>query len=128
MKQQYQNYGSNNSRVDDDPEDVSLIYSSSSEDGFGFEEDDIDFSAWNPESMPLLKRTIDQARSLGVKRTLSWVAGELKFNYSESTTAPNLEQSLIFWTLLMSLIETLWPIRNLVFFSVLGAEKIYKKS
>ena len=77
MKQQYQNYGSNNSRVDDQ-EDVSLIYSSSSEDGFGFDEDDIDFSAWNPESMPLLKRTIDQARSLGVKRTLSWVAGKVQ--------------------------------------------------
>ena len=32
-------------------------------------------SAWNPESIPLLQRTIDQARHLGVKRTLSWVAG-----------------------------------------------------
>ena len=55
-----------------------LYNSSSSEDGFGFDEDDIDFSAWNPESMPLLKRTIDQARSLGVKRTLSWVAGKVQ--------------------------------------------------
>ena len=51
------------------------IYSSSEEGFAGFDEDEIDFSAWNPESLPLLKRTIDQARSLGAKRTLSWVAG-----------------------------------------------------
>ena len=43
-----------------------------------FLEEDIDvedFGNWNPESIPLLQRTIDQARSLGVKRTLSWMAG-----------------------------------------------------
>ena len=34
-----------------------------------------DFGNWNPESIPLLQRTIDQARSLGVKRTISWMAG-----------------------------------------------------
>ena len=37
--------------------------------------DEFDFAAWNPEQIPLLQRTIEQARSLGVKRTLSWVAG-----------------------------------------------------
>ena len=30
--------------------------------------------------MPLLRRTLDQARSLGVKRTLSWVAGNFHEN------------------------------------------------
>ena len=38
-----------------------------------------DFGNWNPESIPLLQRTIDQARSLGVKRTISWMAGEFFF-------------------------------------------------
>ena len=38
-----------------------------------------DFGNWNPESIPLLQRTIDQARSLGVKRTISWMAGESFF-------------------------------------------------
>ena len=59
--------------------DGSEIYSSSEEGFAGFDEDEIDFSAWNPESLPLLKRTIDQARSLGAKRTLSWVAGTTFF-------------------------------------------------
>lgn len=36
-------------------------------------DDEFDFSTWNSESIPLLKRTIDQAKSLGVKRSLSWV-------------------------------------------------------
>ena len=47
-----------------------------------FLEDDMDvedFGNWNPESIPLLQRTIDQARSLGVKRTISWMAGESFF-------------------------------------------------
>ena len=39
-----------------------------------------DFGNWNPESIPLLQRTIDQARSLGVKRTISWMAGEFFFS------------------------------------------------
>ena len=73
MRKPHQNYGSN-SRHDEE----SLVYSSSDAFDEAFDEDDIDFSAWNPESMPLLRRTLDQARSLGVKRTLSWVAG--KFN------------------------------------------------
>ena len=59
--------------------DGSEVYSSSEEGFAGFDEDEIDFSAWNPESLPLLKRTIDQARSLGAKRTLSWVAGTVFF-------------------------------------------------
>lgn len=42
-------------------------------------EDDIDLSSWNPESIPLLRRTVDQARSLGVKRTLSWVTGGAQY-------------------------------------------------
>ena len=39
------------------------------------EEDDIDFGSWNPENIPLLKRTVEQARTLGANRTFSWVAG-----------------------------------------------------
>ena len=39
------------------------------------EDDDIDFSSWNPENIPLLKRTVEQARTLGAHRTFSWVAG-----------------------------------------------------
>ena len=56
----------------------SKSYGSSSDKSYDdlFVEDELDFSSWNPESIPLLKRTIDQARSLGVKRTLSWVAGK----------------------------------------------------
>ena len=55
---------------------------SSSEEGFAAydEDDEIDFSSWNPESLPLLKRTIDQARSMGAKRTYSWVAGTANFS------------------------------------------------
>ena len=40
-----------------------------------YDEDEIDLASWNPENIPLLRRTIDQAKSLGVKRTLSWFAG-----------------------------------------------------
>ena len=40
--------------------------------------DEGDFESWNPESIPLLQRTIDQAKSLGVKRTLSWMAGRAR--------------------------------------------------
>jgi hypothetical protein len=40
-----------------------------------FDEDQFDFGSWNPEQIPLLQRTIDQARTLGVKRTMSWMAG-----------------------------------------------------
>ena len=39
------------------------------------EDDEIDFGSWNPENIPLLKRTVEQARTLGANRTFSWVAG-----------------------------------------------------
>ena len=39
------------------------------------EDDDIDFGSWNPENIPLLKRTVEHARTLGANRTFSWVAG-----------------------------------------------------
>ncbi len=59
--------------------DSSTDSSSSNRDYFNnsdlVDQDEIDFAAWNPEQIPLLQRTIDQARSLGVRRTLSWVAG-----------------------------------------------------
>ena len=46
-------------------------------------DDEFDFGSWNPESIPLLQRTIDQARSFGVKRTVSWMAGTHKEMISE---------------------------------------------
>ena len=46
-------------------------------------DDEFDFGSWNPESIPLLQRTIDQARSFGVKRTISWMAGTHKEMISE---------------------------------------------
>lgn len=38
-------------------------------------DDEVDLASWNAEHVPLLQRTVEQAKSLGVKRTLSQVGG-----------------------------------------------------
>ena len=46
-----------------------FVYEFGNQQLYNNEEDEIDFGSWNPENIPLLKRTVEQARNLGANRS-----------------------------------------------------------